>query len=48
MILARPGTLQNEEESNRQINDKERISAAIEKESMQKLVTECIFHYDEM
>jgi len=41
-ILARPGTLQEEDDSNRQINDKERIAAAIEKEAMKKLVEECI------
>ena len=29
-ILARPGSLQNEADSNRQINDKERIAAAID------------------
>merc|ERR1712130_45432 len=46
-ILARPGTLQNEAESNRQINDKERVAAAVEKEAMAKLVEECIYHYDD-
>ena len=30
-ILARPGSLQNEADSNRQINDKERIAAAIDR-----------------
>lgn len=47
LILARPGTLQNETDANRQINDKERVAAAIEKDAMSKLVEECIFHYDD-
>merc|ERR1712168_679293 len=41
-ILAMPGTLQNEDDANRQVNDKERVAAALEKESMTRLVDQCI------
>merc|ERR1712021_136458 len=41
-ILAIPGSLQNESDANRQVNDKERVAAALEKESMMRLVNECI------
>lgn len=41
-ILAIPGSLQNEDDANRQVNDKERVAAALEKESMLRLVDQCI------
>jgi len=41
-ILAIPGSLQNEEDANRQVNDKERVAAALEKDSMMRLVDQCI------
>jgi metal-sulfur cluster biosynthetic enzyme len=41
-IWVKPGSHDSEGQINRQINDKERIAAALEKEEMQRMVNDCI------
>lgn len=43
-IVIKEGTHDTADEINKQINDKERISAAMENPNLQKLVNECIDH----
>ena len=41
-ILIKPGTHQNESQINRQLNDKERVCAALENSNLIEVVNECI------
>ncbi|WOK99565.1 hypothetical protein Cni_G08277 [Canna indica] len=42
-INVSPGSLANEEAVNKQLNDKERVSAALENPSLRQLVDECLY-----
>lgn len=46
-IFVTPGTHDQEEQVNKQINDKERVAAALENVNLLKMVESCIYAFDE-
>ncbi|KAK3145919.1 hypothetical protein QOZ80_3BG0259220 [Eleusine coracana subsp. coracana] len=45
-IKVAPGSLANEESVNKQLNDKERVAAALENPNLRQLVDECLYSND--
>ncbi|CAO2173119.1 unnamed protein product, partial [Urochloa humidicola] len=45
-IKVAPGSLANEESVNKQLNDKERVAAALENPNLRQLVDECLCSND--